>query len=128
MSKCVYCGKKIEEGKYKAKAITREFPVCSEECAGKTERYVAQDKKYKIVLYVIIFICAVGILLNVLANRGMQLIYAVQILAGLGFLLFPYPVSSFESFYSCSISKVKLISRIIGLFFILWGTFLLVNL
>ncbi|MBR0598247.1 hypothetical protein [Sinanaerobacter chloroacetimidivorans] len=128
MSKCVYCGKKIKEETYLAGASTREFPVCSKECKEDTEQYVRMDKKYKLYMYLAIFVAAVSILLNLVLSKGMTLIYVMQILAGFAFLLFPYPISSFESFYSCPIRTVVWICRVIGVFFILFGIYLLIAL
>ena len=41
--------------------------------------------------------------------------YIGQLVAGLAFLAFPYPISSFETFHSMSISRVTMITRLIGL-------------
>lgn len=125
MHKCVYCGKKFEDDAIKASGLTREFAVCSETCKEGTERYVRLDKKYKLYMYLAIFVAAISILLNLVLGKGMTLIYCMQVLAGVAFLIFPYPISSFESFYSCPIKTVVWVCRIIGLFFILFGIYLL---
>ena len=41
--------------------------------------------------------------------------YAGQLVAGLTFIAFPYPVTSFESFHAMSIRGVTRLTRIIGL-------------
>lgn len=128
MHKCVYCGKKFEDDSIKASGLTREFAVCCETCKEGTERYVQMDKKYKLYMYLAIFVAAVSILLNVVLGKGMALIYCMQVLAGIAFLIFPYPISSFESFYSCPIKAVVWVCRIIGLFFILFGIYLMATL
>lgn len=125
MDKCVYCGNYVYKKNFHVKVITRNFNVCSQECKEKTEDYVRNDKKYKITLYMMMFVAAIIILLTLVLDKGMKSIYMVQILAGFAFFLFPYPVSSFGSFYSCSIRNVKVICKVIGLFFILFGVALL---
>jgi hypothetical protein len=49
----------------------------------------------------------------------------MQVLAGVAFLIFPYPISSFESFYSCPIKAVVWVCKIIGSVFILFGIYLI---
>lgn len=121
---CVYCGRLLPESPLKVPVRTRGFHVCSEGCREQAEQYVRNDKKLKLVLYSLILIAAMLILAAAVSANGMRLSYLAQIVAGAGFLLFPYPISSFETFLTCPIRMVKLISRGIGILFIGFGMFL----
>lgn len=129
MERCVYCGRKIEgEKPITAKAHTREFSVCSEACKAGTEQYILKDKKYKMALYLTIFVAALTILGTLVFQGNMRLMYVVQVVFGIAFSLMPYPVSSFESFYSCPIKVVVGICRGVGIAFALFGLYLLIAL
>lgn len=126
MDKCVYCGKEVTEIKYKVKAITRKFPVCSIQCKTNTENYVFMDGKYKTLMYLLLFAVGIGILIVVLFfNTNMKLLCLLNAIAGVTFLTLPYPITSFETFNYCSIKTVKTITRIIGLFLILLSLYLI---
>ena len=129
MGKCVYCGKTLPEKPLRAKVHTRTFEVCSEACRGQTERYVKQDKKWKLPMYLMIFFGGTGFLLSAILGSGrygMTGAYAGQVLAGLAFLLLPYPIASFETFHAMSIRAVTILCRVIGLVFAIWGAVLLI--
>ncbi|MGE4549504.1 MAG: TRASH domain-containing protein [Intestinibacillus sp.] len=129
MGKCVYCGKPLPERPLRAKVHTRAFEVCCEACREQTERYVKQDKKWKLLMYLMIFVGGTGFLLSAFLGSGrygMTGAYAGQILAGLAFLFFPYPIASFETFHAMSIKAVTLLCRVIGLVFVIWGVVLLI--
>lgn len=118
--RCIYCGNPLIEGKnsYAALVRTRRFHTCSALCQEAAERYVQQDRKKKTWLYLILFVGAVGIMISALGIAGGAtrfLMYGSILLAGLGFLLFPYPITSFETFLSCPIRKVTAISRGVGI-------------
>lgn len=128
MERCVYCGKEIGEHAVKAQANTRKFSVCSEQCKHGMEEYVKQDRKNKLKMYLMIFIGGCGFLLSALFGKGnhaMIAAYLGQILAGAAFLVFPYPIISFETFFSVPIKNVTRISRILGLVLIVWGLVLI---
>lgn len=128
MEKCVYCGKDLPEKPYKAKAHTRSFAVCSEDCRAHTETYVARDKRFKLAMYLLIFVGGMGFLLSAMFGKGANTMlgaYIGQIIAGFAFLLLPYPVSSFETFHAMSIRGVTRLSRIIGAVLVVWGIVLL---
>lgn len=128
MAKCVYCGKEIKEDGMKAMAATREFPVCSEQCEQGMKEYVKKDRKYKLKMYVMIMIGGCGFLISALFGKGtngMLVAYLGQILAGIAFLIFPYPIISFETFEATSIRTVTIISKVVGLLLIIWGMVLL---
>ncbi|MFI3174561.1 MAG: TRASH domain-containing protein [Bacillota bacterium] len=130
MENCVFCGNSITEEKYLAKAHTREFGVCCEQCKNSTEIYIEKDKKYKLAMFFMILLGGIGFVLSIVLGKGetqMMMAYCGQIVAGLAFALFPYPIISFESFFTTSIKKTMLISRIVGVFFIVWGTILLMH-
>lgn len=129
MERCVYCGRKIEEEKpLAAKAHTRTFPVCSEPCKAGTEQYVVRDKKYKMRLYMVIFVAALAILGTLVFERDMRLMYGVQVIFGIAFFLMPYPITSFESFQSCPIKVVVRICQGVGIAFAVFGLYLLLAL
>ncbi|MDO4269679.1 MAG: hypothetical protein Q4C72_02025 [Eubacteriales bacterium] len=118
MEKCVYCGRELPEKPLKAKAHTRSFNVCSEECRARTEEYVQKDKRFKTAMYLLIFVGGLGFLGSAFFGGNgplyMLAAYIGQLVAGLAFLLLPYPVISFESFHAVSIRGVTRLSRIIG--------------
>jgi len=124
MGKCIYCGGELPQIAVKAKAHTRYYDVCSNECGDKLHIYIEKDKKYKLPMFLIIFVGGAGFLISALFGQGdkaMSFAYIGQILAGFAFLLLPFPILFFETFHSVAIKKVTLISRIIGVFFIIWG-------
>lgn len=129
MERCVYCGKTLPEKPYKAKAHTRSFSVCSEDCRVRTEAYVARDKRFKLAMYLLIFLGGLGFLGSAVFGKGTHAMlgaYIGQIVAGAAFLLLPYPITSFETFHVTSIRKVTRLSRAIGAVLVVWGIVLLV--
>ncbi|WP_283673404.1 hypothetical protein [Butyricicoccus sp. Marseille-Q5471] len=118
MEKCVYCGRDLPEKPVQAKVHTRSFEVCSEQCRTRTEQYVKNDKRFKTAMYLLIFVGGTGFVISAFFGGTDSLhmlgAYIGQLVAGLAFLLMPYPVSSFESFHSMSISGVTRLTRIIG--------------
>lgn len=116
---CVYCGKKLdqtvpEKDKLYAKATTRQFPVCCEECKKGVEDYVAADKKNKIHFYQVLTICMFMSLIGALFNKW-WISFPGMIVGGLAFIIFPYPITSFETFLNYSIKGMTRLVRIIGL-------------
>lgn len=126
METCVYCGKELPEKPYKAKAHTRSFAVCSEDCKQKTETYVQKDKKWKTLMYLLIFVGGIGFLLSaIFGGDNMLGAYIGQVIGGLAFLLLPYPITSFETFHAMSIRGVTRLCRVIGAVLTVWGIVLL---
>ena len=126
---CVNCGKFFENGHapLEVRAISRDFPVCSEECKAATERYVENDKKYKTVLYLIMFFAAIGIFIGALFSENPKIYCPCVMAVGLAFIMFPYPISSFETFLNHSIKKITLLTRTLGVIILGAGTFFLIN-
>ena len=114
---CIYCGKKLkdidEDDKLYAKAIKRYFPVCSEECEKEVTKYVENDKKHKKHFYIMFTVCAFTTLIGVLINRPIVSFIGV-IIGGLSMALFPYPITSFETFVNNSIKSTTRIVLIVG--------------
>lgn len=127
---CVYCGKNLENGKapFRAKAITRDFPVCSETCKEATEAYVEKDKKLKVFLYLVLFFAAIGIFIGAIFGENPKIYCPCVMAAGLAFIFFPYPISSFETFLDNSIKSVTRLTRLIGLIVFAAGLFFLLYL
>jgi Archaeal TRASH domain. len=128
MGKCVYCGKKISSEPHKAKAHTRYFDVCGDVCKEKVVDYVKKDKKFKLPMFLAIFIGGIGFFISAMLGSGDRMMlgaYIGQVLAGIVFLIFPYPIVSFETFETVAIKKVNLICRCIGIFFLVFGIILL---
>lgn len=126
--KCVCCGLPVyaEDPPFLVPIHTRRYPVCSEKCAEHTTRYVAQDQKFKRFFYYGLVICAMLILIGSIANESPYLIFSGVCVAGLDMILFPYPVSYFNSFFSCPIRRVTLLTRLIGVVLTALGIFFLV--
>lgn len=117
--RCVYCGKPLakESGSFAAMVHSRKFHTCSDLCREATERYAQQDGRKKIWLYLILFFCSVGIIISAIGVSGRtagSFMYGSIFFAGVGFLVFPYPITSFETFLRCPIQKVTAISRGVG--------------
>ena len=128
--KCVYCGRHLDgspaEHLY-ARATTRSFPVCDEACAAGVEAYVRADKRFKPFLYIALAACAVLVLFSALAGHEGFLLHIAIIVAGVAFALFPYPITSFETFQSCSIKTVTRAFRILGVVLVAAGALFLVT-
>lgn len=117
--KCVYCGGDLPEKPTKVKVRTRSFEVCCADCAAKTEQYIKLDKRFKTALYLLVFLGGIGFVISAFfgGDSPLRMIgaYAGQLVAGLTFIAFPYPVTSFESFHAMSIRGVTRLTRMIGL-------------
>ena len=117
--KCVYCGGDLPEKPTKVKVRTRSFEVCCADCAEKTEQYIKLDKRFKTALYLLVFLGGIGFVISAFfgGDSPLRMIgaYAGQLVAGLAFIAFPYPVTSFESFHTMSIRGVTRLTRMIGL-------------
>ena len=117
--KCVYCGGDLPEKPTKVKVRTRSFEVCCADCAEKPEQYIKLDKRFKTALYLLVFLGGIGFVISAFfgGDSPLRMIgaYAGQLVAGLAFIAFPYPVPSFESFHAMSIRGVTRLTRIIGL-------------
>lgn len=78
-----------------------------------------RDKRFKTVLYLLVFAGGLGFLISAFFGgdgpHHMVGAYIGQLVGGLAFLAFPYPISSFESFHAMSIRGVTRLTRIIGL-------------
>ena len=102
--KCVYCGGDLPEKPTKVKVCTRSFEVCCADCAAKTEQYTKLDKRFKTALYLLVFLGGIGFVISAFfgGDSPLRMIgaYAGQLIAGLAFIAFPYPVTSFESFHA----------------------------
>ncbi|MPW26139.1 hypothetical protein GC105_10090 [Alkalibaculum sp. M08DMB] len=127
MDTCVYCGKSIKQVDCKVKVSKKKYIVCSDVCCENTLKYVERDKKYKKVMYLGIFIPAVLILFNLLLEQGMKLVYLMQVVVGIIFILFPYPNVSFQTFSSVSVRGVIRICRILGIIFTILGLYLFIT-
>lgn len=124
---CIYCGKSVdpETCRYTEVIRTRRFPVCSESCAAAAETYVRADKKGKTWMYLALFACSITVLIAALMGQRTGWLYDIAILlAGAAFLLLPYPISTFETFQSFPIKRVKLLCRVLGCAFILFAAIL----
>lgn len=129
-TKCVYCGKELTKKQWKARVRTRSFGVCDKACQEKTERYVQADRRYKGVLYLLVFIGGLGFALSAFLGGESEVrmlgAYVGQFIAGMAFIVFPYPITSFETFFDTPIQKVTRITRIVGVFLTAAAVILLV--
>lgn len=114
--RCVYCGKKVDPDAppCTAAAHLRRFPVCGEPCRDAAEAYVRADHRYKTWFYLLLFACALVILVSALLGQEGLVMYLAVCAAGAGFALMPYPISSFETFQSTPIRRVILFCRVFG--------------
>ena len=125
--KCVYCGKKLTDDYKKFIAIENEYKVCSDECCDKTTKYINNDKKFKTLSYFMILIGGVCFMLSALfANISMDIAYIGQTVTGISLFFFPYVIISFKTFETTPIKSVNFITRLVGLFFTLFGVYLLI--
>ncbi|QNK40874.1 eL24 family ribosomal protein [Caproicibacter fermentans] len=113
--RCVYCGKPLEAGgePFEATVKSRRFHTCCASCKEATERYVLLDKRKKVWLYLTLLLCAAGIIISAMGAANLFM-YGSILLAGIGFLAFPYPITTFETFLSCPIQRVTVITRAVG--------------
>lgn len=126
--KCVYCGKAVPEynAPFYATAITREFPVCSEACKAGVEDYVERDRKFKPVLYILMFFGSIGVFIGAIFGEHPMIVYPCIALIGAAMLIFPYSIYSFETFLGTPIKTVTLLMRLIGIVILGVGIFFLV--
>ena len=127
-NKCTYCGKKLDmsnpnEVNY-AKAIKRYFPVCSKNCENEVTKYVANDRKDKKHFYTMFTVCAFTTLIGVIINKPIVAFIGV-VIGGLSFVLYPYPITSFETFVNNPIKTTTRLVIIIGTIITLAGIFFL---
>lgn len=125
--KCVCCGLPVRSEKppFLVDVKTRRFPVCSEACVAHTKAFVEKDQRFKRFFYYGLVICALLILIGSAANESPYLIFSGVCVAGLTMILFPYPVSYFNSFFACPIRRVTLLTRLIGVAITALGAFFL---
>lgn len=125
---CTYCGKKLtdvpDENRLYAKAIKRYFPVCSETCETQVRNYVENDRKHKKHFYTMLTVCAFTTLIGVLLNRPTVSFIGI-IIGGLSLVLYPYPITSFETFVNNPIKTTTRIVMILGTILTLIGMFFL---
>ena len=116
MDKCVFCGKPVPEKPLEIRIKNTVLSVCTEECLAAANTYFAKDRTYKMLLYMIILAAAIVIIITALANGGSNMFAAhvMQIIVGLAFILFPYPVSVLNSYKNCPIVTIIKGSRIVG--------------
>ena len=127
--KCVFCGKALNlkpNSSLYATVVKKKFPVCSEICLDKTNKYLTNDKKHKKHFYWMFTLCGILTFGGIIINYSLLAFIGV-IIAGLSFLIFPYPISSFESFTYWPIKKMNFTVRIIGLILLLVGVFFLLS-
>lgn len=116
--RCINCGKSLSENMDERQFVlakTRHFPVCGNSCAHAVEVYIKRDERYKTFLYAGFFLAALAILIVSFFNDHSVAIRVFLAVAGAFLLIFPYPISSFETFQSVPIRSVTIITRIIGL-------------
>lgn len=127
-NQCIYCGKKLDMSDSDkvdyAKAIKRYFPVCSEECEKQVALYVDNDKKHKKHFYTMFTACAFITLIGVLLNRPVVSFVGV-IIGGLSMVLYPYPITSFETFVNNPIKTTTKIVMVLGAIIAIAGMFFL---
>lgn len=126
-NQCVYCGKKLDttipdKEKLYAQGPTRLFPVCSEECRLGTEAYVEADKTHKPHFYWMFLLCGIMLLAGALLNKW-WICFPGMCIGGLAFLIFPYAITSFDSFLLYSIKGITRTTRIIGFIILAAGIF-----
>ncbi|MDR0850922.1 MAG: TRASH domain-containing protein [Clostridiales Family XIII bacterium] len=122
MEKCVYCGKELPEKPVDIQVKNTTFQVCSDTCEAASQEYLRKDKKFKTVLYGIVLLTAIAVLISALSGGSNMLVaHIFQIAVGIAFFIFPYPISYFTTFRSCSISTVIKICKVIGVLLALSG-------
>ncbi|HWQ78940.1 MAG TPA: hypothetical protein VN381_08985 [Anaerovoracaceae bacterium] len=116
MEKCVFCGKSVPDNPLEIRIKNTVLNACTEECLAAADEYFAKDRRYKMLLYMIILAAAVVILITALTNGGSDMFAAhvMQIIVGLAFVIFPYPVSVLNTYKNCPIVTVMKGSRIAG--------------
>lgn len=125
---CVFCGQPFGARPLRVKVKERTFPVCSETCKHSTQDYLAKDKKYKLPLFLVIFVAAIVIMLTALRAGNMLGAHVMQVLVGLAFMVWPYPVANFTTFERCPIVTTKRIIRVVGFALAAFGIILVVHL
>jgi len=130
MKKCVNCGREIEGEPHKAKAHTRYFDICGNQCKKELEVYLEKDKRFKLPMFLMILAGGLGFLVSALFGKGQYMMlgaYIGQVVGGIAFLLLPYPILSFETFLTVPVKKVTMVCRIIGVFLAGFGMLLLID-
>lgn len=122
---CLYCGAPVSQQAIEINANTHPFAVCCSDCKDKAEKYIKQDKTFKILLYVMICIAAMIFILSAIFGGEKLSSFLTLIISGIGFILFPHPVSYIETFSRYSIRKIKFLSRSIGFTLAIFGVILI---
>ena len=134
--KCFYCAKLLrsqtdnvqQQKPYQSNYKGVSYECCCDHCLEAAQKYLMDNENKKMYLYGIIFISSIIMLF--IAFRGaknMIPIYICEIICGIAFILFPYPVINFVTLKNQGIKKVKSISSITGLILGIIGILALIN-
>lgn len=134
--KCFYCAKLLKNQKdntpeqkiYHSNYKGGSFECCCDDCIKSSQKYLSDNETKKMYLYGIIFISSIIMLfITIQGAKNMRLIYICEIICGLAFILFPYPVINFVTLKNQGIKKVKIVSSITGLILGTIGFLALIN-
>jgi len=122
MKKCLYCGKAVDQKHaYNIEINNDAFYTCSFKCKTKTEEYIENNRKKRVILYMVMFLVFVGHIVLLIFEELLFLVYIIQLLAGITIYLLPYPVKSYKKLHNGSIRKLVKICRGVGAYFAIFG-------
>ena len=134
--KCFYCAKLLQEQtdnfqeqkSYQSNYKEVTYKCCCDHCLESSQKYLTDNENKKIYLYGIIFLSSVIMLfIAVQGAKNMIPVYICEIICGIAFILFPYPVINFVTLKNQGIKKVKTVSLITGLIFATIGLLALID-
>jgi hypothetical protein len=127
---CVWCGKPLDPDTHKRHYMEiskRFYPVCDEDCEQEVRGFVEKDRKYKPVIYIVLFFAVIVMFFASFAEWRDIVIAPSLIVCALAFILFPYPFSNPDTFTILPMRRSRVASRIVGAVLLAVGIPLLVS-
>lgn len=134
--KCFYCAKLLNNhmDDVDPKKLCRSdykgvsFECCSDQCLELSRKYLLDNENKKMYLYGIIFLSSIIMLwIAFHGAKNMIAVYICEIICGISFIIFPYPVINFVTLKNQGIKKVKIVSSVTGFILGAIGTLALIS-
>jgi hypothetical protein len=119
--RCAYDGEILSKQVEEVALEDKVLKVCDRDCQVKLQKYLAKERKYKVPLFLLLFVAALAILVSAIFDQGMFYIYFFEVAVGLAFIIWPYPISAANTYFNTHITKIVFAIRIVGIAIALIG-------